>query len=1399
MGFYGNILNTTRTQFFFDKIYSNKYEMNQRMESDGVHAGRYVLIEYDKNMSADAFISSLYYFNGNMYVSAPLITSSNGDVFPLQPDEKDKVTFGTTIQNTSISDNIIIRLVENHKMSNLNEEAFYIQITGYDYESSNYNYQLVSKQQYIEWVGSHFAEEERYNIAEDFTFYDFEPNLYYVLNDKKEFVLAEEYDKNKDYYIYGFGAKCYLINNLNGIVLNFYSQEDGPQMGDMIIVRKNCSYILNDTEELWKSQVDTLNDNYLYWEKIIDNDKNNYYLNFNIDHEMFPEAKRGYDSTVWQKIYSDGKQSYLMIAELNTILPNFDISADPPSIIPVMPHFDTDSTNSYYNIHMQPQWGFRIKAANNLHLGEEINHYGIPSKQSRIQLTSDEINYPSDIGTEWKTSLYDRRNNRTLDKYYNPKTGLLEDYNEENNYKMPSAIYFNKAGFNPKQIHYSQDLLSTSSAFYDKDIAESGWENDNIIKLQPTGYSGNLYSVHGDNTGEHPQIDTQELSIMIPALGDSIAQMWDIIYGGRDTSDEIASTDNRNLDINWEDASNGIIRKGLRLISDEPGNNGFIKTYDLSKEVNTLAGCINSVHDLMGMILVYTTEEDLQNLQIELQDDDTFVDYKNINADKIYYFANDGTYRRKHQNYSFTEINYIYEKVNDLNNSNYIKNFYYYLDDTNYIPTYEDDYDPNREYYIKKMDVGVSATDNSAFSEVVGLKDFGANGEHFPYQRTLNKDYIYDESFYATDGIIYYQVMNSLDKKIELAGDFKKYSYYYCNDDDGYFDPAADTILNKKHLIWKLDVNNQASSNPKDHYFQLNAIKFNKNIQFPEDYVDNVGKYFYCPGYFYTVEYVLISETPSINNLSNYYKKVFPDIIGSEDIYNVNGYIFTPLNAEDGDYTISYDDNGNATLTLSSALYDISNSINNIYTPTNNLIKDNADHMTLNQTYYLITAEAREAIGKPIFQRDPDNPDKWIEILPGNSFDINKYQIQMVPYLPNTYYRIKEKGTAYTNDNGKTYISKAEYDLLPEEEQIFYSGIEVILQYQLMQENNAEDALSDDYAAQLIETGTVAKRFTDYFLMDTHEATSFYAPNRYYYNTYEDKLVTEDEKDLWELMGFPYGDWILDQSLTMTENRRFYLNVEATKQDGPYYRPGIYYYEDQDLHDFVLDYSERMRENTIYYSKNNFYILEDKTGHLSKGALWRYYKEPIPCILKIATRKSIFDMQELKGFSRTFNTIHGLILKINSLLEIDDVLTRDTNTLQGCINTIKDIINRFDTLEFNKFLATDQYGRIVTKDLNDVTITYTSNSVVKQTTLQQALIKLDNLSDRVDVLETNYNNLSTFVVDINTRLNNLASTVNALSTAISTYATNLESISTTMSTAITDLEERIEVLEGYHE
>lgn len=69
-------------------------------------------------------------------------------------------------------------------------------------------------------------------------------------------------------------------------------------------------------------------------------------------------------------------------------------------------------------------------------------------------------------------------------------------------------------------------------------------------------------------------------------------------------------------------------------------------------------------------------------------------------------------------------------------------------------------------------------------------------------------------------------------------------------------------------------------------------------------------------------------------------------------------------------------------------------------------------------------------------------------------------------------------------------------------------------------------------------------------------------------------------------------------------------------------------------------------------------------------------------------------MQELPGFARSFNTIHGLILEIKKLLDTGHVYTRDENTVQGAINKLKDIIAKFEDLQPGKLILTDNYGRV---------------------------------------------------------------------------------------------------------
>jgi hypothetical protein len=139
----------------------------------------------------------------------------------------------------------------------------------------------------------------------------------------------------------------------------------------------------------------------------------NYLLNFNLDVNNY-NAARGYDSTVWQKTYASGKPKYVMIAELNSVVPILDVSADAPTLAPVMPHFDRDSTNIYYKLHMQPSWGFRIRAADhNLKL-PTLDYSGsqiVASTQGadNILAGSHTESYPSDQRTNWVNTIYDEK------------------------------------------------------------------------------------------------------------------------------------------------------------------------------------------------------------------------------------------------------------------------------------------------------------------------------------------------------------------------------------------------------------------------------------------------------------------------------------------------------------------------------------------------------------------------------------------------------------------------------------------------------------------------------------------------------------------------------------------------------------------------------------------------------------------------------------------------------------------------------------------------------------------------------------------------------------------------------------------------------------------------------
>lgn len=420
--FYGNITNTSKTQFQFDKIYPNRYEMERQKSADGIYAGRYILIEYDSAYQQDDFYR-VWIFDNKLY----------------NTNEKDSsylIRLGTT-------------------------------------EGSNANKKMTSVP-----AGTIVFTADVKTSVESGTYYT---NIkYYQITD----------EKSTD----GHASFKEVVNGL-----------DSP----------------------------------------------NYTINYNIDVSTYG-AGRGYDSTVWQKAYIDGYEKYIMIAELNSVVPTFDVSADAPTMDPLIPHFDTQSTDIYYKLHWQPSWGFRIAEG-------ETDNRKTESEDAAAGT------YPSDIDVSYNRNEYHAATGK------NTITPI----------SYPGAIFFNKAGLD-ETIHNEYD---------------GEFKDTNEISIQPTGISGNKYNTHDGSSDVKEAPDIQEVKVLLPALGNTICAAWDKVYGYDPENDN-----KRFRDTQWKDAKTGKEFEGE--IVPQPDNKGEESLGYMTRDSETIAGCINLVHDLLGMILV---------------------------------------------------------------------------------------------------------------------------------------------------------------------------------------------------------------------------------------------------------------------------------------------------------------------------------------------------------------------------------------------------------------------------------------------------------------------------------------------------------------------------------------------------------------------------------------------------------------------------------------------------------------------------------------------------------------------------------------------------------------------------------------------------------------------------
>ena len=331
--------------------------------------------------------------------------------------------------------------------------------------------------------------------------------------------------------------------------------------------------------------------------------EDSYYANYQIDVAAYTSNNngRGYDSTVWQKVYSEGNEYYINVAELNGVVPTFSMSYDAPTTYPIAPHFDMSSTNTMYKIHMQPQWGFKVK-----HADASASRDSWISTDDTVYKSDTEIEYSDESYYEAFLSIGNQPENSNYPNFVDSPRGVLHQY------KYPGAIYYNKRGFDPQVRSYDTTT-------------------EDKITILPTGCSGQMYNTHNVNPlNSESRPDTQELIMMLPSVGNAVSKLWDILYG-----DEALTGPKRNLDVDWNSTA------GLRMVKSLGGND-----YTYSPDVmRTAAGCINTIHDLIGMIIV--PKETTETVDELLQ---------RASLDKIYYI---------HGKYKYKDIVYTYKKLDD--------------------------------------------------------------------------------------------------------------------------------------------------------------------------------------------------------------------------------------------------------------------------------------------------------------------------------------------------------------------------------------------------------------------------------------------------------------------------------------------------------------------------------------------------------------------------------------------------------------------------------------------------------------------------------------------------------------------------------------------------------------
>ena len=214
-----------------------------------------------------------------------------------------------------------------------------------------------------------------------------------------------------------------------------------------------------------------------------------------------------YDSTVWQKVFVNGQDKYVMVAELNAMAPKLDITKETPLSYNVQ---GVDIPNYRTNGVITGRFNERGELTETVRLTNVNEVENVPYFDTALDT---ELTYLMHIPTTLKLEL----NNDTVD--------------------------FNENGFNMAYSYPDSEGVSTI-AWIPKGHDEEGnpiyLDNYDVRTDGTTDNAGNPYAtVPINNTQNKYAMDTKMLFMSFPALGNAMNAIYNLIYGKPDPLDDL--------------------------------------------------------------------------------------------------------------------------------------------------------------------------------------------------------------------------------------------------------------------------------------------------------------------------------------------------------------------------------------------------------------------------------------------------------------------------------------------------------------------------------------------------------------------------------------------------------------------------------------------------------------------------------------------------------------------------------------------------------------------------------------------------------------------------------------------------------------------------------------------